>query len=152
MPLDVEVSHGQTWLEAMTSGTIWRAELLRAHVHTWTNLQIRTNLKHEQLHTLFLGLAAAFALTVGNKQPHHLGFLAEGASVTQRTTRLKKSSVPLLHPWNGARPKDRCPVLPGPLHCPRASNYVTADRQAVNLGCTVPTSAMRPFLKKTPSA
>lgn len=108
-----------------------------------TNLQIRTNLKrmNKLRNTLFLGLAAGiFALTSCGEQssPTTSGdSLSEGASVTQRTTRLKKIFRAAPTPMETARivQKTGAQFSQDHLHSAlAASNYVTADRQAVNLG------------------
>ena len=91
--------------------------------------------------TLFLGLAAGiFALTSCGEQssPTTSGdSLSEGASVTQRTTRLKKIFRAAPTPMETARivQKTGAQFSQEHLHSAlAASNYVTADRQAINLG------------------
>lgn len=92
-------------------------------------------------HSLFLSLAAATIVLAGcgeSTGPKTSGSsLSEGASVTQRTKRLKKIFRAAPTPMETARivQKTGATFSQDHLHSAMsASNYVTADRQAINLG------------------
>ena len=116
------------------------------HVHTrtlWEETQIRTNPKRMKKfrNSLFLSLAAATLVLAGcgeSAGPKTSGSsLSEGASVTQRTKRLKKIFRAAPTPMETARivQKTGATFSQDHLHSAMsASNYVTADRQAINLG------------------
>tara|TARA_B110000003_G_scaffold56122_1_gene56156 strand:- start:32378 stop:33262 length:885 start_codon:yes stop_codon:yes gene_type:complete len=91
--------------------------------------------------SLFLSLAAATLVLAGcgeSAGPKTSGSsLSEGASVTQRTKRLKKIFRAAPTPMETARivQKTGATFSQDHLHSAMsASNYVTADRQAINLG------------------
>ena len=91
--------------------------------------------------SLFLSLAAATLVLAGcgeSAGPTTSGSsLSEGASVTQRTKRLKKIFRAAPTPMETARivQKTGATFSQDHLHSAMsASNYVTADRQAINLG------------------
>lgn len=116
----------------------------RVHTRTlWEETQIRTNPKRMKKfrNSLFLSLAAATLVLAGcgeSAGPKTSGSsLSEGASVTQRTKRLKKIFRAAPTPMETARivQKTGATFSQDHLHSAMsASNYVTADRQAINLG------------------
>ena len=105
--------------------------------------QLRINIKRMKKlrNSLFLSLAAGMIVLAGCGGPQGPttsgDSLSEGASVSQRTKRLKKIFRAAPTPMETARivQKTGASFSMDHLHSAMAaSNYVTADRQAVNLG------------------
>ena len=149
VPLEVEVSHGQNWLGGSLTFTLaWytsrRAELFcpksRMHLKQ-PQFRINPNRMKKLRNSLFLSLAASalvLASCGGPTGPTTSGdALTEGASVSQRTKRLKKIFRAAPTPMETARlvQKTGATFSADHLHSAMAaSNYVTSDRQAINLG------------------